>query len=147
MGIGSHVELDLDQGGPSRRGEAQISSAAESFLFLMEGDMRDYRCWILDCRSRHPDLMERMMQRMRVSRVAAARIDGGMAWYEARTKCIFCRRENECARWLEHPEEKSDSRQFCPNVAFFQQCAPASKDGEFAEPQGQFADWTFSIQN
>ena len=66
--------------------------------------MRDYRCWILDCRSRHPDLMERMMQHMNVSPLAAARVDGGMAWCEARTKCIFCRRENECARWHEHPE-------------------------------------------
>ena len=81
--------------------------------------MRDYRCWILDCRSRHPDLMERMMQRMSVSRVAAARIDGGMAWYEARTKCIFCRRENECARWLEHPEEKSDSPPILPQRRVF----------------------------
>ena len=113
--------------------------------------MRDYRCWILDCKSRHPDLMERMMQHMSVSPLAAARVDGGMAWYEARTKCIFCRRENECADWLEGSEGIGNPRQFCPNVEFFEQCAPASKGGELAdysfEPQGELAGWTFSIQN
>jgi len=91
------------------------------------------------------------MQRMRVSPLTAARVDGGMAWYEARTKCIFCRRENECADWLEGSEGIGNPRQFCPNVEFFEQCAPASKGGELAdhsfEPQGELADWTFSIQN
>ena len=111
----------------------------------------NYRCWILDRRSRHPDLMERMMQRLSVSPLAAARVEGGMAWCEARTKCIFCRRENDCARWLEGPEGAGDPRQFCPNVEFFQQCAAASEGGQLAghgfEPQGQFAGWTFTLQN
>ena len=112
--------------------------------------MRDYRCWILDCKSRHPDLMERMMQHMSVSPLAAARVDGGMAWYEARTKCIFCRRENECADWLEGSEGIGNPRQFCPNVQFFQQCAASKGDqleGHVLEPQGQFAGWTFTLQN
>ena len=85
--------------------------------------MRNYRCWILDQDARHPDLMERMMQRMSVDRFTAARVDGGMAWYEARTKCIFCRRENECVHWLEALDNTSNPRQFCPNVAFFRSCA------------------------
>jgi hypothetical protein len=85
--------------------------------------MRNYRCWILDQNARHPDLMERMMQHMSVDRLAAARVDGGMAWYEARTKCIFCRRENECVHWLEGLEGTGDPRQFCPNVEFFRRCA------------------------
>lgn len=98
----------------------------------MDGLM-NYRYWILDRRSRHPDLMERVMQRMSVSPLAAASVDGGMAWYEVRTKCIFCRRESECAHWLEGPEGIGDPRQFCPNVDFFQ-CAVASEDG--LAPQG-----------
>jgi hypothetical protein len=110
----------------------------------------NHRCWMLDRRSRHPDLMERMMQRMSVSPLAAARVDGGMAWSEARTKCIFCRRESQCAHWLEGPEGGGDPRQFCPNVEFFRQCAASKGDqleGHVLEPQGQFAGWTFTLQN
>ena len=57
-----------------------------------------------------------------VDRFAAARVNGGMAWYEARTKCIFCRREKECVDWLESPEDAGDPRRFCPNVEFFMRC-------------------------
>ena len=84
--------------------------------------LMNHRLWILDRKSRHPDLMERMMQYMRVSPFAAARVDGGMAWSEARTKCIFCQREDECTHWLENPKGSGDPRQFCPNVRFFRQC-------------------------
>ena len=86
----------------------------------------NHRCWILDRRSRHPNLMERMMQRMRVSPLTAARVDGGMAWYAARTKCIFCRHEKECALWLDGPENTGEPNQFCPNVGFLRQCAAVS---------------------
>jgi hypothetical protein len=111
-----------------------MNPGAESFL-LMEANMRimNSRYWILDRGSRHPDLMERMMQRMSVSLIAAARIDGGMAWSEARTKCIFCRCENECTHWLEEPEVTGNPCRFCPNVEFFEQCAAASKAGQLAE--------------
>ncbi len=46
---------------------------------------------ILDPNSPHPEPMQRMMERMAVNAITAMRMDGGMAWYEARTKCIFCR--------------------------------------------------------
>ena len=49
------------------------------------------RWQLLRLTSRRPELMDRMMERMRVSFSAASRIDGGMALDEARTKCIFCR--------------------------------------------------------
>ena len=35
-----------------------------------------------------PELMGRMMERTGVSPTEAARVDGGLAWLEARTKCI-----------------------------------------------------------
>ena len=60
-----------------------------------------------------PELMVRMMDRMAVNWKMAAAIDGGLAWYTARTKCIFCRHEAECRRWLEGPEALPE---FCPNA-------------------------------
>jgi hypothetical protein len=67
-----------------------------------------------------PELMMRMMDCMAVDRKMAASIDGGLAWYAARTKCIFCRDEVECRRWLEEPEAFPE---FCPNAKFFWRCA------------------------
>ena len=40
---------------------------------------------LLDRNSPHPELMQRMMERMAVNAITARRIDGGMAWCEART--------------------------------------------------------------
>ena len=40
----------------------------------------------------HAALMDRMMERAGVDSAGAARIDSGMAWYEARTECIACRK-------------------------------------------------------
>ncbi len=59
---------------------------------------------ILDRNSPHPELMQRMMERMAVNAITAMRMDGGMAWCEARTKCIFCRHEEECRHWLDGSE-------------------------------------------
>ncbi len=78
---------------------------------------------ILDRNSPHPELMQRMMQRMAVNAVTAMRIDGGMAWSEARTKCIFCRHEEECRHWLDGSEVPGEPPDFCPIVEFFGWCA------------------------
>jgi Family of unknown function (DUF6455) len=69
-----------------------------------------------------PELMVCMMDRMAVNWKMAAAIDGGLAWYAARTKCIFCRHEAECRNWLEGPEALPE---FCPNAKFFRRCAAA----------------------
>ena len=45
---------------------------------------------------RQAELMDRMMERVGVNAAAAARIDKGMAWYEARTKCIACCSDRQC---------------------------------------------------
>jgi hypothetical protein len=67
-----------------------------------------------------PELMVRMMDRMTVDWKMAAAIDGCLAWYAARTKCIFCDHEAECRSWLERPEALPE---FCPNAKFFRRCA------------------------
>ena len=78
---------------------------------------------ILDRNSPHPELMQRMMERMAVNAITATRIDGGMAWCEARAKCIFCRHEEECRNWLDGSEALREPPDFCPIVEFFRWCA------------------------
>jgi hypothetical protein len=75
---------------------------------------------MLDQSSPAPELMVRMMDRMAVNWKMAGRIDGGLAWYAARTKCIFCRLEGECRSRLDDPEALPE---FCPNAEFFALCA------------------------
>jgi Family of unknown function (DUF6455) len=102
-------------------------------------------CWMLDGGAPRPNLMERMIQRMGVSPVVAARVDGGMALREARTKCMFCRREDECQDWLGGKTGSGDPREFCPNVAFFQHCAASPVGGLLAghrfKSQAQLPRW------
>ena len=66
------------------------------------------------------ELMDQMMERLRVNPAFAASIDGGLAWYQARTKCIFCPNVQRCCAWLEGSEPLPGPAVFCPNTEFFQ---------------------------
>jgi Family of unknown function (DUF6455) len=70
---------------------------------------------------RRHELMDRMMQKRGVDAYAARRVDGGLAFHEARAKCCYCLHEEACRRWLtiRTPRTSSD---FCPNAAFFLTC-------------------------
>ena len=91
-----------------------------------------YRWQILNQTSRQPELMDRMMERMLVNLIVAGRIDGGMAWYEARTKCIFCRHDGQCRNWLEGSDALAGLTDFCPNVEFFRRCAETNASNRSA---------------
>ena len=73
------------------------------------------------------ELMDRMMERLRIDPVVAARLENGMAWYEARSQCIACHSERQCQEWLKRaPTEPSiEPPDFCHNTSFFRGC-PAS---------------------
>ncbi len=71
---------------------------------------------------RQGELMDQMMERLRVNPAFAAGRDGGLAWYEARTKCIFCPNAQRCCDWLEDSEPLPGPAEFCPNTEFFQDC-------------------------
>jgi Family of unknown function (DUF6455) len=73
---------------------------------------------------RQTELMDRMMGCVGVDPIAAARVDKGMAWYEARTKCIACCSERQCRDWLARSEAQafSDPPEFCQNASFFRHC-------------------------
>ena len=72
---------------------------------------------------RQAEQMDRMMERVGARPEVAVRIDQGMAWYDARTKCIDCLAEQECRRWLQSTCATATSPDFCPNACFFRQCA------------------------
>jgi Family of unknown function (DUF6455) len=67
---------------------------------------------------RRHELMDRMMQKRGVDADAALRVDGGVAFSEARAKCRYCRYEEACRRWLTIKAPRT-SPDFCPNAAFF----------------------------
>ena len=73
-----------------------------------------------------PELMDRMMERVGVNPAEAACVDGGLAWLEARTKCIFCRHIGECCNWLEGSDTRTTPTDFCPTSEFFRSCAEHS---------------------
>jgi len=64
------------------------------------------------------ELMDRMMETRGVDVLAALRVDGGLAFIEARAKCRYCQHEGVCRHWLES-EGKRGSADFCPNATFF----------------------------
>ena len=70
---------------------------------------------------RRQELMDRMMQTSGVDAYTAARIDGGLAFFEARTRCRFCSDEEACRIWLASDELRPPP-DFCPNASFFRSC-------------------------
>lgn len=64
-------------------------------------------------------LMNQMMEAQKVDVLAAIRVDGGLAFIEARAKCRYCQHAGVCRRWLLGEGETAD---FCPNIAFFRSC-------------------------
>jgi len=75
---------------------------------------------------RQAERMDRMMERLDVKPAVAVRIDRGMAWYEARTRCIDCLEDHRCARWLEYTAGSVSPPDFCPNAQFFRRCTKGS---------------------
>jgi hypothetical protein len=70
------------------------------------------------------ELMDRMMEHLGVVRVTAARLEKGMAWYEARSQCIACHNDRQCQEWLKRAaaEPSIGPPGFCHNSAFFRRC-------------------------
>jgi hypothetical protein len=74
---------------------------------------------------RRARLMDAVMRRAGIDPVAAARLDRGMAFYEARTRCIDCRHEAACHAWLANTAP-SQPPTFCANAGFFRFCQAVS---------------------
>ncbi len=77
---------------------------------------------------RRAELMDRMMQCIGVEPARAARIDKGMAWYEARSRCIACLLDRQCRSWIESQGVKAPAPPgFCANAEFFRQAKQPTK--------------------
>ena len=74
--------------------------------------------------ARQVELMTQMIELLDVDRAVAAAVDGGLAWHEARTKCIFCSNARRCSAWLGGADLVGNPSEFCPNIAFFCDCRP-----------------------
>jgi hypothetical protein len=86
---------------------------------------------MLDRIFRQAELMDRMMETVGVAPMVAARVDKGVGWYEARTRCIACCREQECRQWLQRtPAATGAPPDFCVNAEFFRRCLLGSRTVE-----------------
>ena len=70
-----------------------------------------------ELRQRH-ELMDEMMEKRGVDVLKALRVDGGLAFVEARAKCRYCLHGGVCRRWLAGDGQRRPE-DFCPNAAFF----------------------------
>lgn len=76
---------------------------------------------------RQVQLMDWMMERVGADPVTAAREDAGMAWYEARTKCIGCCSGAQCREWLARARSPAKPPAFCHNTDFLRRCSEAAR--------------------
>jgi hypothetical protein len=87
------------------------------------------------------ELMDRVIEAAGVNPARALRIDRGMAWYEARSRCIACHNDRRCRARLAatDADQVRDIPTFCPNRAFFElakQPAKPLEDCHDPEPAG-----------
>jgi uncharacterized protein DUF6455 len=76
-------------------------------------------------RRRHR-LMRRMMRSAGIKPQDAARVDGGLAILEARTKCSYCEHEEACKVWLAEGAAPRLPPGFCANARLFRALLEAS---------------------
>jgi hypothetical protein len=75
------------------------------------------------------DLMDRMIGRVGVNPAVIARLDRGMTWYAARTRCIECSHPRECRAWVDGSAPGTAPPDFCPNAALFRSCLSKAPRG------------------
>jgi hypothetical protein len=66
--------------------------------------------------------MHEVMRRMDVDAGRLARLRGGEAYAEARTRCLFCGTSEKCLRWLDDPTQAGRRPEFCPNLSLLEAC-------------------------
>jgi hypothetical protein len=70
---------------------------------------------------RKAEQMDWMLQCVGVNPARAVRLDKGMAWYEARLRCIACIHDDRCRGWIAGRLGRTPSAPpaFCPNAQLF----------------------------
>jgi hypothetical protein len=77
---------------------------------------------MLDRVLRQAELMDRVMEQLGVNPAVAARMDRGLGFYEARSRCIACSHERACRAALQGAALQTGPLSFCPNAAFLMAC-------------------------
>jgi hypothetical protein len=67
-------------------------------------------------------LMDRVMERLDVDPILAARKSGGAAMANARDICRGCVLHRECRRLVEQDSDRARLAELCPNAEFFHAC-------------------------
>jgi hypothetical protein len=70
---------------------------------------------------RQAEQMDQMLQCLGAEPVRLVRVDEGMVWYEARTRCIACIHDERCRGWIAERLDQTSSKPpaFCPNAELF----------------------------
>jgi hypothetical protein len=91
-------------------------------------DAMDYQAYMQRLES-HEDQMRKMMSARGVQEDEAVSSDGGLGWFSARTRCIFCKRVDQCANWMSGKDATLSPEDFCPNLKFFEQFGRTEHSG------------------
>jgi hypothetical protein len=78
---------------------------------------------------RRADLIDRVMQTLRVDPAAAARKDSGRAFAKARATCLHCRNGRSCEYRLDAGDGLPLSSDLCPNASFFREIMHSTRCG------------------
>ena len=78
-----------------------------------------------DIRRRHR-YMRRMLRIADIKPQDAAKVDGGLAILEARTKCAYCQHDDQCQAWLNSGRDLSQIEAFCSNARLIRALRAAS---------------------
>lgn len=81
---------------------------------------------MLDRVLRQAELMDCVMEQLGVDPAVAARVDRGLGFYEARSRCIACIHERECRERLQSAARDAAPAPFCANAGFLMTCARKS---------------------
>jgi hypothetical protein len=116
--------FDPDQG---RRLEGVVPSLHAS---NEETVMKKFMMHRVEGRARR---MHDMLDQLGADRATLARLRGGQAYSEARSRCLFCRTGDICTRWLDQASSTRLRPEFCPNLKLFEACGPRPETARVKE--------------
>lgn len=73
---------------------------------------------------RRAELLDRMIDVLALDPLKAVSLDGGQAYFDARTRCLACFRAPECREMIELEPRRAGPPAFCLNEAYFSRCPP-----------------------
>jgi uncharacterized protein DUF6455 len=66
--------------------------------------------------------LDEMIEQLEINPAAAARRAGGLAFAQARSRCLMCTHAHLCRFWLDQAGTAPQTPEFCPNAAYLEAC-------------------------